>query len=66
MNIRINKKHFIKYLTQLIIVTIASYLFSPCKVKFMFALTLGFISSSLFAILDTLYPFIIDDSNKIY
>lgn len=66
INIRINKKHFIKYFVQLVIVTIASYLLSPCKVKLIFALTLGFISASLFAILDTLYPFIIDDYNKIY
>ena len=54
-----NINNCLKYFTQLIIVTIASYLLSPCKVKLPFAMTLGFISSSLFAILDTMYPLVV-------
>ena len=62
MNINFN--NCIKYFTQLIVVTIASYLLSPCKVKLPFAMTLGFISSSLFAILDTMYPYVVIEENK--
>lgn len=62
MNINLNNS--IKYFSQLIVVTIASYLLSPCKVKLPFAMTLGFISSSLFAILDTMYPYIVIEDKK--
>ena len=62
MNINLNNS--IKYFSQLIVVTIASYLLSPCKVKLPFAMTLGFISSSLFAILDTMYPYIVLEDKK--
>ena len=39
--------------------TIASYTLSPCKVNYNFAILLGLISSSLFALIDNYYPIIV-------
>ena len=55
----INKKNIIKYLIQFIIVTITSYLISPCPLKIPFAITVGLISASTFAIVDTYYPVVV-------
>ena len=59
----LNKRNCIKYCIQLSLVTISSYLLSPCQIKLSFALTLGLISTSIFSILDVMYPIIIDNSN---
>ena len=55
----INHNNLLKYMIQLIIVSIASYCLSPCKVNCDFALLLGLISSSLFALIDNYYPTIV-------
>lgn len=54
----INKINLTKYLTQFIIVTISSYLLSPCDIKY-YSIIFGLISASFFAILDTYYPIIV-------
>ena len=56
--------HLIKYMTQFILVTIASYILSPCKVKCTFAMSLGFISSTIFVLLDNQYPMIVLKEEK--
>ena len=43
----------------------ASYTLSPCKVNYNFAILLGLISSSLFALIDNYYPIINYGLNKI-
>ena len=55
----INKNNLLKYIIQFVIVSIASYTLSPCKVSYNFAILLGLISSSLFALIDNYYPTII-------
>ena len=55
----INKNNLLKYIIQFSIVTMASYTLSPCKVNYNFAILLGLISSSLFALIDNYYPIII-------
>ena len=55
----INKNNLLKYIVQFSIVAITSYTLSPCKVNYNFAILLGLISSSLFALIDNYYPIII-------
>jgi len=59
----INHNNLLKYIIQLIIVSVASYCLSPCKVNCNFALLLGLISSSLFALIDNYYPTIVYQKN---
>lgn len=56
----INKNNLIKYLIQFIFVTLTVYNLSPCKIKISYSMLIGLISASLFAIIDTFYPIIID------
>jgi len=60
----LNTKNLMKYLLQLIIVGMTSYLLSPCNLKISFAVTIGLISASIFAIIDTFYPMIVSRDNK--
>ena len=60
----INKKHLLKYLIQFIIVSLTSYCLSPCNLKVSFAVTIGLLSASVFAILDTFYPMIVHKDRK--
>ena len=55
----INKKHIIKYLIQLLIVSLSVYLLSPCNISYNLSILVGLISSSIFAILDIMFPLII-------
>lgn len=55
----LNTKNLMKYLLQLIIVSLTAFCLSPCNLKVSFAVTIGLISASLFAIIDTFYPMII-------
>ena len=59
----INKNNLLKYLVQFTIVTMFSYTLSPCKVNYNFAILLGLISSSLFALIDNYYPIIVYEKN---
>lgn len=59
----INKNNLLKYLLQFLIVAIASYSLSPCKVNYNFSILLGLISSSLFALIDNYYPIIVYEKN---
>ena len=56
----INKNNLLKYLIQFVIVSLTVYNLSPCKIKISFSMLIGLISASLFAIIDTFYPIIID------
>ena len=60
----LNKKHLIKYLLQMIIVSLISYCISPCNLNFNFAIIMGLLSASIFAIVDTFYPMIIYKDKK--
>ena len=55
----INKKHIMKYLLQFIIVSLSAYCLSPCNLKISFAVIIGLLSASVFAIIDTFYPIIV-------
>ena len=55
----LNRKNLLKYLLQFIVVALTSYLISPCRLKIPFAITVGLVSASTFAIIDTYYPIII-------
>ena len=55
----INKKHVMKYLIQFIIVSLSAYCLSPCNLKVSFAVIIGLLSASIFAIIDTFYPIIV-------
>ena len=55
----LNKKNLLKYLLQFIIVSLTSYCVSPCNLKLSFALIIGLVSASTFAIIDTYYPIIV-------
>lgn len=55
----LNRKNLLKYLLQFIVVTLTSYLISPCPLKIPFAITVGLVSASTFAIIDTYYPIVI-------
>ena len=55
-NINFNATHFIKYIIQFICVSTASYLLSPCSIKKTFAIFIGILSASIFAVLDYMYP----------
>lgn len=59
----INKNNLLKYVIQFTIVAIFSYTLSPCKVNYNFAILLGLISSSLFALIDNYYPIIVYEKN---
>ena len=48
-----------KYLLQLIIVSLTAYTLSPCNLKMSFAITIGLISASVFALIDTYYPIVV-------
>jgi len=48
-----------KYLLQLIIVSLTAFCLSPCNLKVSFAVTIGLISASVFAMIDTFYPMIV-------
>ena len=58
----LNRKNLLKYLLQFIVVALTSYLISPCPLKIPFAITVGFVSASTFAIIDTYYPIVIHKS----
>jgi len=60
----INKKHLMKYLLQFIIVSLTAYCLSPCNLKVSFAVTMGLLSASVFAIVDTFYPIIVYKDRK--
>ena len=55
----LNRKNLLKYLLQFIVVALTSYLISPCRLKILFAITVGLVSASTFAIIDTYYPIVI-------
>lgn len=55
----LNRKNLLKYLVQFILVSLTSYLISPCPLKIPFAITVGLVSASTFAIIDTYYPIIV-------
>jgi hypothetical protein len=55
----LNKNNIIKYLIQLIIVSISAYSLSPCNIEISLSILIGLISASIFAILDIYYPIII-------
>ena len=60
----LNKNHLMKYLLQMILVSLISYCISPCNLNFNFAITMGLLSASIFAIVDTFYPMIIYKDKK--
>ena len=60
----LNKNHLMKYLLQMILVSLISYCISPCKLNFNFAIIMGLLSASIFAIVDTFYPMIIYKDKK--
>jgi hypothetical protein len=55
----LNTKNLMKYLLQLIIVSLTAFCLSPCNLKVSFAVTIGLISASVFAMIDTFYPMIV-------
>jgi len=55
----INNINLLKYCVQLIVVSISVYTLSPCKIEILLSITIGLISASIFAILDTYYPMVI-------
>ena len=55
----LNTKNLIKYLLQLIIVSLTAYTLSPCNLKMSFAITIGLISAAVFALIDTYYPIVV-------
>ncbi len=55
----LNTKNLMKYLLQLIIVSLTAYTLSPCNLKMSFAITIGLISASVFALIDTYYPIVV-------
>ena len=55
----LNTKNLIKYLLQLIIVSLTAYTLSPCNLKMSFAVTIGLISAAVFALIDTYYPIVV-------
>ena len=55
----LNTKNLIKYLLQLIIVSLTAYTLSPCNLKMSFAMTIGLISAAVFALIDTYYPIVV-------
>ncbi len=55
----LNTKNLMKYLLQFIIVSLTAYTLSPCNLKLSFAVTIGLISASVFAIIDTYYPIVV-------
>ena len=59
----INKNNLFKYIIQFLVVFIASYTLSPCKVNYSFAILLGLISSSLFSLIDNYYPIVVYQKN---
>ena len=60
----INKKHLLKYLIQFIIISLTAYCISPCNLKTSFAVIIGILSASIFALLDTFYPMIVHRDKK--
>jgi hypothetical protein len=55
----LNTKNLMKYLLQLIIVSLTAYTLSPCNLKMSFAMTIGLISAAVFALIDTYYPIVV-------
>ncbi len=55
----LNTKNLMKYLLQFIIVSLTAYTLSPCNLKLSFAVTIGLISASVFALIDTYYPIVV-------
>jgi hypothetical protein len=55
----LNKKNILKYSLQFLIVSLTSYTLSPCNLKVGFAVTIGLISASVFALIDTYYPIVV-------
>jgi len=55
----LNTKNLMKYLLQLIIVSLTAYTLSPCNLKMSFAITIGLISAAVFALIDTYYPIVV-------
>ena len=55
----LNRKNLMKYLLQLIIVSLTAYTLSPCNLKMSFAVTIGLISAAVFALIDTYYPIVV-------
>jgi hypothetical protein len=55
-----------KYLIQFILVSLTSYTLSPCTLKVSFAMTIGLISASIFALLDTYYPIVVYKENSVH
>jgi hypothetical protein len=62
----LNTKNLMKYLIQFILVSLTSYTLSPCTLKMSFAATIGLISASIFALLDTYYPIVIHKENHVH
>ena len=59
----LNTKNLMKYLLQLIIVSLTAYTLSPCNLKMSFAMTIGLISAAVFALIDTYYPIVVYKEN---
>ena len=55
----LNTKNLLKYLLQFLIVSLTAYTLSPCNLKISFAVTIGLISASIFALIDTYYPIVV-------
>lgn len=60
----INQTNLQKYMLQFVLVSIASYILSPCKIKVTFAMSLGFISSTIFVLLDNQYPYVVIEKDN--
>ena len=66
MYMEINIINLKKYMLQFVSL-VSSYILSPCKIKGSFAMSLGFISSTIFVLLDNQYPYVViekDNSNQ--
>tara|TARA_B110001469_G_scaffold126595_1_gene144684 strand:+ start:1885 stop:2133 length:249 start_codon:yes stop_codon:yes gene_type:complete len=53
---KFNKEHFIKYMVIFIVISISTLVIPTCGVLKMHAISVGFIASSTFAIIDMVYP----------
>ena len=62
----LNTKNLMKYLIQFILVSLTSYTLSPCTLKVSFAMTIGLISPSIIALLDTYNPIVVYKENNIH
>jgi hypothetical protein len=55
----INKTNLKKYLIQLLVVFLASYTITECNISIFNSVKVGLVSSTLFILIDMLYPNVI-------